>query len=393
MELLQAAVKSLFRKRSQLSLTVCGIAIGVFSVLTISAIGGAGQRIISGEMEKLGFDCVTVSASQKELNTLSGSDLPAVNALAEVAVAAPLSTSLGRAVMRDYAGEVLVCGVDQNAGRIIQLELKNGRLIQESDVAAGANVCVVDDKLANDFYRRTNIVGKEITVTVDQGTDQFTIVGVVDGESSALKNLAGDYIPSFLYIPYTTHQSLTRSSAIDQLFIKAAPKALPEEAGAQAAALLNHLAGYRNLYRYEDLAIQKDRLQSILRGATLALSGIGGISLLVSGLSIMTLMTASVKDRTREIGIKRAVGARTAHILREFIAEAVLLALAGSLLGILASGSTAFLARICTGIPLALEWKAVGAALLLSVGIGGIFGVYPARLAARLCPVEALRYE
>ena len=393
MELLQTAVKSLFRKRSQLSLTVCGIAIGVFSVLTISAIGGAGQRIISGEMEKLGFDCVTVSAVQKELNTLSGDDLPAVNALKEVSLAAPLSTSFGRAVMRDYAGEVLVCGVDQNAGSIIQLELKNGRLIRESDVAAGANVCVVDDKLANDFYRRTNIVGKKITVTVDQGTDEFTVVGVVDGENSALKNLAGDYIPSFLYIPYTTHQSLTRSSGIDQLFLKAAPQASPEEAGAQTAALLNRLAGYRNLYRYEDLAIQKDRLQSILRGTTLALSGIGGISLLVSGLSIMTLMTASVRDRTREIGVKRAVGARTVHILGEFIAEAVLLALTGSILGILASGGATLLTRACTGFPLALEWKTVGAALLFSVGIGGVFGVYPAKLAAQLSPVEALRYE
>ena len=236
-------------------------------------------------------------------------------------------------------------------------------------------------------------MGKKITVTVDQGTDEFTVVGVVDGENSALKNLAGDYIPSFLYIPYTTHQSLTRSSGIDQLFLKAAPQASPEEAGAQTAALLNRLAGYRNLYRYEDLAIQKDRLQSILRGTTLALSGIGGISLLVSGLSIMTLMTASVRDRTREIGVKRAVGARTVHILGEFIAEAVLLALTGSILGILASGGATLLTRACTGFPLALEWKTVGAALLFSVGIGGVFGVYPAKLAAQLSPVEALRYE
>ena len=100
MELFRSAAKSLFLKRSQLFLTVCGIAIGVFSVLTISTIGQAGQTVINGELEKLGFDCVTVSASQKELNTLSGGDLPAVNALEEVALAAPLSTAMGRAGMR-----------------------------------------------------------------------------------------------------------------------------------------------------------------------------------------------------------------------------------------------------------------------------------------------------
>ncbi len=216
MEIFRAAMKSLVQKRSQLSLTIWGIAIGVFSVLTISTIGGAGEAVINEELEKLGFDCVTVSAAQEELNTLSSGDLPVINALEEVAVAAPLSTAMGRAVMRDYAGEVLVCGVDQYADKIIHLELKNGRLLQEGDVAAGANVCVIDDQLAYAFYHRTNIVGKEITVTVDQRTETFTVVGVVDGESSALKNLAGNYIPSFLYIPYTTHQSLTGNSAIDR---------------------------------------------------------------------------------------------------------------------------------------------------------------------------------
>ena len=393
MELLRTAARSILSQRAQLSLTLCGIAIGVFSVLIISAIGSAGQEVINRELEKLGFGCLTITAAQKELNTLSGDDLLAVSVMPEVSVAAPLNTSIGRAVMRDYAGEVLLCGVDQNAGEVIQLTLTSGRLLQESDIAAGTNCCVIDEKLAYAFYKRTNIVGKEMEITVDQGTETFTIVGVVDGEGNALKNLAGDYIPSFVYIPYTAHQSLCRSSVIDQLFIKTAPGQDPQEAGERIAAFLNRSAGYKNLYRCQDLALQKERLDAILQGVTLVLSAIGGISLVVSGLSIMTMMTAAVRDRTREIGIKRAVGAKPRHILGEFMAEAVLLTLGGSCLGLVASGGLTLAAGKLTGLSFPLQWGTIGAVLLFSAGIGVIFGVYPARLASRLRPVEALRYE
>lgn len=393
MELLRSTAEGLWRRRSQLSLTVCGIAIGVFSVLVISAIGAAGQGLVGSELEKLGFDCITVSASQGELNALTGEELAAIAALEEVVVAAPLSTSISRAVMRNYAGEALLCGVDQNVGQIIDLELKNGRLLEASDISAGANYCIIDEELAYAFYRRTNIVGKEMEVTVDQGTEVFTIIGVVDGESNVLKNLAGDYVPSFVYIPYTAHQSLTRSSVIDQLFIKVSEGTSPEEAGERVTALLNSAAGYKNLYRYDDLAIQKERLESILGGITLVLSAIGGISLVVSGLSIMTTMTMAVRERTREIGVKKAVGAKTFHILREFMVEAVLLTAAGSFLGVLASGLLALAAGLLTGLGFLPKPQIIVAVALFSVGTGAVFGVYPARLASRLHPVDALRHE
>lgn len=388
-----AGVRGLLEKRSHILLTVCGVAIGVFSVLTISAVGAAGQAVISREMEKLGFDCITVSPSQEELNTLGLAELEAVAGLEGVAATAPLNTAIGRAVMRDYSGEVLLCGVDQNAARIIQLELKHGRFLRQTDVAAGENLCVVDEALACAFYGRSNIVGKTMAITVEQGTEDFTVIGVVSGEGSVLKNLTGGYLPSLVYIPYTAHQSLCRSSTIDRLFVKTTPGASSSAVGKTVTGLLDTSAGYKNLYRYEDLAVQKERLDSILTVTTLALSAIGGISLLVSGLSIMTIMTVSVRDRTREIGIKRAVGARTGHILTEFILEAVLLTLAGSLLGIVSSEVLSLAAGRLLGLAFPVGMRMVAGTLLFSVAIGAFFGVRPACLAARMKPVDALRYE
>lgn len=392
MDFLTAGVRGLLERRSHL-LTVCGVAIGVFSVLTISAVGASGQAVISREMEKLGFDCITVSPAQEDLNTLGSDELQAVAEVEGVALAAPLNTTVGRAVMRDYSGEVLLCGVDQNAAKIIQLELKHGRFFRESDIAAGENLCIVDEALARAFYNRTNILGKTMAVTVEQGTEDFTVIGVVSGEGSVLKNLTGGYLPSMVYIPYTAHQSLCRGSVIDRLFLKTTPGASSSAVGKAVTGLLDASAGYKNLYRYENLAVQKERLDHILTAATLALSAIGGISLLVSGLSIMTIMTVSVKDRTREIGIKRAVGARTAHILAEFILEAVLLTLAGGLLGILASEGFSFAAGRLLGLAFPVGMRMIAGTLIFSMAIGAVFGVRPACLAAHLHPVDALRYE
>lgn len=392
-EIFKYAYQNLLRKRTQVSLTVCGIAIGVYSVLLIASIGMTGQKIIGRELERMGFDCITISATDKTLNRLDSCTLGKIRDMEEVALASPLTTALGQASMREYIGDVLVCGIDRDAGGIIELVLKNGRFLRGNDISARARVCLVDDKLARAYYKRDNIVGKKMTLNVDGTVCELKIVGVVSSEHNTFKNLAGDYIPAFIYLPYTTLQSFLGKEAVDQVFVRLQSDKDSKEVGEAISERLSADAGYSNLYRFDDLTTQKDRINTIIQSVTVVLAAIGGVSLVVSGLSIMTIMLVSIRDRTREIGIKKAIGAREKDILAEFLAESLLLSFLGSLGGAGACVITAWAAQLATGLAIVLDVPLFTNIIFFATGVGVVFGVYPARLAARLHPVDALRRE
>ncbi len=393
MEILKYACQNLIRKRMQMMLTVCGIAIGVYSVLLIASIGRTGQEIIDHELQKLGFDCITVSATDKTLGQLDEKALMTIQGMEEVALAAPLTTSFGQVIMREYIGDALVCGIDENAVGIMEITLKSGRLLRRSDVSSLASVCLVDDKMAQAYYKRDNIVGKQLTLTVDGVTQELEVVGVVSSDQSALKNLMGDYVPAFVYIPYTTYQEFSKEDTVDQVFVRVREEESTQAAGEAIAGRLSLAAGYTNLYHFEDLAVQKDRINSIIQSVTVILAAIGAVSLVVSGLSIMTIMIVSVRDRTREIGIKKAIGARERDILAEFLAESLMMAVLGSGIGAMACAATALVIQWITKITFVLDFELFLGVVLFSSAVGVIFGVYPAKLASKLRPVDALRYE
>lgn len=379
------------KKRS--SLTVLGIAIGIYSVLIIAVIGVSGRELLNNELEKLGFNCITISASDKQLSQLSSSELNYLQGLPEVSVAAPLVVNMGQVSTRGFVGDSVVCGIDQNTSKIVQIEMLHGRMFTSGELATSSKVCIVDETLAEAFYKRSNIIGKQLTVTIGGKNESFEVIGISGSGSGPLANVVGDYVPSFVYLPYTTQMELTGRSSIDQLFLQLGENEDFEDVGNMISKRLSHMAGYSNLYRHSNLATQKDKLSNIFKIVTIVLIAIGGVSFLVSGLSIMTIMLSAVKERTKEIGIKKAIGASSMDILWEFLIDAFNMSFTGCAWGFFASMTTVLSAAALFKLPLVLPYGVIIAIFLFSVTIGVIFGVYPAIIAAKLHPVEALRQE
>lgn len=386
--------RNLGRKKSRSALTIIGIAIGVASVVLIASIGDIGKYTINNELNALGLGGVMISGNKKTAGAQLGeSHLEAIRRGGTVDSAIPVIVDYTKSYMRELMLDIVVWGIDYGANQVISLDARYGRLITKNDVSAAKRICVIDQNIAQAYYRRDNIVGKTITLQFAGGYEDFEIVGVVASGGSMMQGLMGDFIPSFVYIPYTTMQQLSSKQSFDQIAVKIKDGVDADVAAAQLVSSANAVSGIANGFKAENILSQKDKLNGVLDIITIVLSVIAGVSLVVAGLSIMTVMLVSVNERTREIGIKKSIGAKRKDILLEFLVEAFTISVFGSIMGTVTGIILIVLGCLPFGITVRLNSGLILFCILFSVATGVVFGVYPASIASKLRPVDALRCE
>lgn len=393
MNMLIKSLKNIFRNKSRSILTMAGICIGAMSVVIISTIGASGTHQVNEQLTSMGIDSIMVQVNKNVENVvLDESDINEIMAVNGVVDAMPLMSSITKSGLIDTSVDCVAWGVDKSADELISLKSKYGRLINKQDIIDNERVAVIDENIALESYGRGNVVGKTVKIYLGGSYHDYKIIGVAESGITNLQSVLSNIVPSFVYIPYTTMQVDTGRKTYDQIAVRLSGGDNSEKVIENIEHRLNNLYDNQSVVSAYNLLQQKSQLEGIMGIVTTVLSSIAGISLVVSGLSVMTAMLASVSERTREIGIKKSIGAKNSDIYREFIWESLLLSLIGSLIGITATLVLLKLASIILKVYIVFDWGIVLTLIISSAVLGIIFGAYPARKAARLPPVKALSY-
>lgn len=398
-EISTLALKSLFRNKTRSILTMIGIIIGVSAVILLVSIGQGLQKYITDQFEQLGANLVVVvpgRVGRDGGNALAGGP-PNFNATKltikdgeEIAKLGGPIASVGVGIENqgtvEYKGKskyTTIGGMSSSYMKIRNLTVSRGRALIPTDDRAGRNVVILGESVIEKLFGGGEVLGKEVTI----GGQKFQVVGVLSKIGSGG---FGVDINNFAIIPVTSAQKIFGMKTVMVIGVKAESK---EEISQVINIVKRHLSKKYddNDFSVVDQSSLVDSINQILGVVTVALGGIAAISLVVGGVGIMNIMLVSVTERTREIGLRKAVGAKPSDILYQFLIEAVVLSLTGGAIGILigALGSWGLSKVVSTSISI---WSVI-LAFGVSATVGIIFGVAPAIRASKLNPIEALKYE
>jgi putative ABC transport system permease protein len=400
---IQIALRALLRNKSRSILTMLGIIIGVGAVIAMIGIGQGADQTVQKQIATLGSNMLFItpgSGTQGGLRvgngstkTLVESDVAAIlRECPAVVAAAPATQTSGQIVYEGDNWGTRIVGTTPEYFDIRTWPFQSGTSFTRDDVTTAANVAVIGETVRKNLFASTDPIGKKVRI----GNLPFLVVGVLvaKGQSAALSEDQDDTIIA----PLTTVQKkMTGQPWLRFAMASASSRSASYAAQQQIRALLRDRhrirAGGTDDFSVRNLADIADVASEASKVMTLLLGSIGAVSLFVGGLGIMNIMLVSVTERTREIGIRIAIGATEGDVQRQFLFEAVTISLVGGLFGILTGIGSSFVISSAAGWPIAVSTMAILIAALVSIAIGVFFGFYPAQKAARLDPIEALRYE
>ena len=401
-EYIQSAYQSLKSSKLRTELTMLGIIIGISAVILIVSSGQGAVQYITDELSAFGTNFFSINPGTSAVSQFAGGkknltldDMEAIrddNSLTNIEYVIPFSAASVTVSANGYDKSLLIYGTTHQAVEMLNSEMTSGEFLSEDDVNTSSRVAVMGIDAGEDFFGEdTDPVGEIIRID----NKPFRVIGV----SKASSGFFGGFFNNTVFIPVEValNQIIGQGSGLQEIDISVQNTGLINQTIEDVSDLLRDR---HNISEDEedDFIIQSfqdalSTVQTITTMLTAVVAAISGISLVVGGVGVMNIMLVTVTERTREIGLLKAIGAKQKDILNQFLMEAIVLTLVGGVIGITLGIGGAFIISLFAPIPFVVSIPAIIIAVGVSISVGIIFGIYPARRAARLDPIEALRHE
>lgn len=390
---LKMALKSISGNKTRAFLTMLGIIIGVVALVVLVSLVNGATSSVTDTINSLGNNLLTITISDDKGSPIKLSNLEEWTKEEGIGLVSPKESASVTAKYDSKNGTMTVNGSTFASLEVEGLNLLMGRFVKTTDVENNSYVCVINETTATELIGYVDCVGKELSLN----GIKFKVIGVLEDDENSLTASFGSG-SLVAYIPYTTLLRLSDSASTDITSFYVSAETGSDVATAEAVMtkiLYERFEEDEDAYEVSTQDILEDTMSSVTSIFTVLLGGIAGISLLVGGIGIMNIMLVTVTERTREIGIRKAIGASRGEILRQFLLEAVVLCMMGCAIGIFLSWMILRLAsNVVSG--LSMSFNLDGGVVLIAVAfcflIGVVFGLYPANKAAKMKPIDALHY-
>lgn len=415
LENIKLALEGLRANKMRALLTMLGIIIGIASVIAITSLGDAMSNTLNETLSNVGGRNIQLYVMPKDVDgTYSNSDEDNITdemierfreRYGDEIEGLEISNNVGAAKTVDVIPqqEMKITGANHDYFTVENVKIVQGRAISDRDVEGEKNVIVISSIMQKNLYGEgSDPIGKEIKVETTYGTESFYVVGVYqdpmeDATQSAMMVAMGGSGRSTAYIPYTTAKNITNDTTkgYSMIMLMASPNVSSTELATKAAAYFNKFYPESSNSKVEAQSMESimKEMNTAMSQVSMAIAVIAGISLLVGGIGVMNIMLVSVTERTREIGVRKALGAPNSAIRIQFLVESMIICIIGGILGILLGAGFGALGGLLLKTAVVPSLGSIALAVGFSMAIGVFFGYYPANKAAKLDPIEALRYE
>ncbi|MCT8978563.1 ABC transporter permease [Clostridium sp. CX1] len=400
-ESFQSALQSVRSNKMRSFLTMLGIIIGISSVITIVSIGDGAKLYVTNQFQDIGTNIVNVKMNsntdegvkERDYYTLEDMDLLKEKVPEITSVVTNIGDMGSLQTENNKSRRMYVSGTNAGSMKYFNVKIAKGRYLNENDVESIKNVAVIDDKTAIKLFGNIDAVGERVKINVEDKSINVTIIGVSADPNAALGESLNPDMPGTMIIPITIGERIFRDTKISSLTVTLSDMKNADQIGTKILRILESKHQNKGKYIVEQGFKELDQVNKMLSMLTLGLGAIAAISLLVGGIGVMNIMLVSVTERTREIGIRKAIGAKTRDIKIQFLMESVILCLIGGAIGTILGISLGKLASSFMHIQIPISMRVILISFGFSSAVGIFFGMYPAGKAAKLDPIEALRYE